>query len=348
MITLTAASSLTRKSINFTVIAVIALIFLKFSLSLALAYWKAAHPPPPAPPTVAFGKLSRIDFTANNNQGLTASISAYKIETVGNVLPPTPDTGKIYFMPHTPPNLLALERATELAHKMNFGSEAIPVAGNKNQYKFLDLKNFQHQLIIDTTNNNFSIKNSYVEEEISPLPPKEKIIETAKNFLSSYGFNKEDLLNGNFQVVPLIYQDGDFNEVPSLAEANASRIIFSRGLLDEYPIVNSANLVYLLQTNNTDPGKRIIEANYIYYPIDKQTSATYPLKTASLAYEELKAGKGFLNKFTAPQDSVVIRKVYLAYFDSEKPQPYLQLIFVFEGDGGFQAFVPAVTSEWVQ
>ena len=189
MITLTEASSLTRKTINFSIVAILVAIFLKFSISLAITYWKAAHPPPPPPPTVAYGKLPKIDFTANNNQGIIASVSAYKLETVGNVLPTTPDKGNIYFMPHTPPNLLALERATELAHKMGFGSEAIPVAGNKNKYKFLDLKNFQHQMIIDTTNNNFSLQNTFSEESTDPLLPKEKIIEAAQNFLSTYGYN---------------------------------------------------------------------------------------------------------------------------------------------------------------
>ncbi len=47
-------------------------------------------------------------------------------------------------------------------------------------------------------------------------------------------------------------------------------------------------------------------------------------------------------------NAVVVRNVYLAYYDSFEPQTYMQPVFVFEGDDNFQALVPAVSQEWIE
>ena len=73
------------------------------------------------------------------------------------------------------------------------------------------------------------------------------------------------------------------------------------------------------------------------------------MKPSSTAWEELQAGRGFIARYpTNGAISIVVRQVYLGYYDSFDPQMYLQPVFVFEGDNGFLAYVPAVIPEWIE
>ena len=44
----------------------------------------------------------------------------------------------------------------------------------------------------------------------------------------------------------------------------------------------------------------------------------------------------------------MIRKVSLAYFEPVTPAQFLQPVYVFEGDRGFAAYVPAIVDKYVQ
>ena len=75
--------------------------------------------------------------------------------------------------------------------------------------------------------------------------------------------------------------------------------------------------------------------------------ATYPLKTASEAWEDLKSGKGFIANLGDNNEGVLkIRRVYLAYYDAGVYTEFYQPIVVFEGDNKFTAYVPAVDSQY--
>ena len=100
-------------------------------------------------------------------------------------------------------------------------------------------------------------------------------------------------------------------------------------------------------SGSSNAKKRVLQFTYTYWPIDYQTTATYSLKTSQQAWQELQAGGGYL--LSIPKTLVVtVRNVYLAYYDSISPQTYLQPIFVFEGDDGFVAYVPALNPEYVE
>ena len=60
-------------------------------------------------------------------------------------------------------------------------------------------------------------------------------------------------------------------------------------------------------------------------------------------------GSGFVARYpTNGSTTAVIRNVRLGYYDSYDPETYLQPIYVFEGDYGFTAYVPAISPEWVE
>jgi hypothetical protein len=86
---------------------------------------------------------------------------------------------------------------------------------------------------------------------------------------------------------------------------------------------------------------------YTLWPVSQENSATYPLKSGEEAFEELKNGGGAII-LGGNQVEAAIRKVYLAYLDTKEYQDFLQPIFVFEGDGGFVAYVAAVQDSWTK
>ena len=69
--------------------------------------------------------------------------------------------------------------------------------------------------------------------------------------------------------------------------------------------------------------------------------------SAEQAFQDLKDGKGYIANSgdRSSTNEVVIRKVYLGYYDAGQYQPFYQPVVVFEGDGNFWAYVPAVNDD---
>jgi len=142
------------------------------------------------------------------------------------------------------------------------------------------------------------------------------------------------------------FQQGNLVPVIALSETQVARVNFFRKSLDELPILPpnpKKSLITFLITNSTDPNKKMVEANYTYNQIERETFSTYPLKSSAQAWQELQAGQGYIANLGNNQEGeITIRRIYLAYFESEQPQKFLQPIFVFEGDNSFYAYVSAV------
>ena len=93
--------------------------------------------------------------------------------------------------------------------------------------------------------------------------------------------------------------------------------------------------------------KRVIQAEYTYWPLDTRSFAAYHLKTSEQAYQELQNGKAYFAQFPQNQTQITITNIFLAYFDGKSPQLYMQPVFVFEGEN-FLAYVPAIAPPWVE
>ncbi|MCX6791792.1 MAG: hypothetical protein NT149_02025, partial [Candidatus Gottesmanbacteria bacterium] len=137
----------------------------------------------------------------------------------------------------------------------------------------------------------------------------------------------------------------------SLSQADAEQIDFFRKPIGDTqvltPLPDQAP-VSIIFSGSSDAKKRIIQFAYTFWPVDYEMTATYTLKTSDQAWEELQSGSGYIARYPTSGNVAVVRNVYLAYYDSFDPQTYLQPIFVFDGDNGFRAYVPAVSSSWVQ
>jgi hypothetical protein len=83
-----------------------------------------------------------------------------------------------------------------------------------------------------------------------------------------------------------------------------------------------------------------------YRPVDYLQMHTYPLRSVTAAWQQLQSGLGYVAQ-KGRHDVAVIRDVSLGYYDDYTDGEYLQPIYVFQGDGGFIGFVPAVDVKWL-
>lgn len=350
MASLTETAYYTRRIIKFGAIGVLVFIILKGAASAGFRYWRQRHPEPPPAPTVSFGKLPAIQFPQSkfNSADLT-----YRLETVAGGLPNLGDQIKVYFIPLQSPGLLNLERANNLAKRMGFFSEPEKISDRLHRWQKQKILN--SVLTIDIIHGSFKIEKNWRDyQELfqeKMLPAKGQAMAEARDFLSQYSLLSTDLEIGEAQVDYLRFISPNLVPAVSLSEADLVQIYLFRPSLDSLPLLPpdpKQALVSLLISGSRDQEKRILEVNYAYFPIIRETTATYPLKNTAQAWEELKSGQAFIAVSSGSAKEITIRKAYLAYFENSLPQNYLQPIYVFEGSDDFVAYVSAISPEWTE
>ncbi len=350
MTTLTKTTYYTRKIFKLSLIFLLAFFILKNVFGVIRKYWLAHHPPPPPPPTVSFGKLPKIQFPQNTQlPELT-----FRLETIQGNLPNLPTIGKVYFMPKNQPNLLALDRAAQMAKKMGFQEQPEPIT--KTVYRWKNGQLPATTLEIDINSLNFHLRYDYENDSellISKyLPTNEQSTQEIKNFLTVNGLLAPDLAEGTAEFEYLKFGSPKLLSAMSLSDSDFVRVNLFRADLDGLKILPpnpKKSLISFLFSGSRVSGKRIVEINYTYYPIERDIFATYPLKPTLEAWNELQAGKGYIANLGQNEDGkIIIRRVYLAFYDSETPQHYLQPIYVFEGDKNFWGYVSAVDPKWTE
>lgn len=349
---LTETAFYTRRAINWTIIGVIGYVILRMFWGVAVIVYLQIFPPKAIPANHAFGKLPPIRFPVP-----TASPSGqliYQLETIEGSVPQASVSANVYFMPKTGSNLLALSKAQAFGKRLGFGTTPVPEPSNKNVYRFDDPSSQLRHLWYDIISTNFIMRYSYEQDAglflERSIPTTVSAIQETKNILQSYGLYPTDFVSGSIKVTYLKIAENKLTPVASQTQADVARVDFFRPTIASTPvltsILNEAPISIML-SGSKNSKKRILQFIYTYWPIDYQTSATYSLKQSEIAWQELQSGRGYIVRY--PKSTVItVRSVYLAYYDSFEPQTYLQPIFVFEGDDGFLAYVPAVNPLWVE
>jgi hypothetical protein len=245
-----------------------------------------------------------------------------------------------------------LEEAKKTAKLVGFTGE--PKEIRIGVYEFSDLVS-NKKMTINVLTGNFDISYPYLSDQLllSPddMPSKEEAVNYAKNYLDQAGKLFTDLDSGEKKTSFWKIATDGLKSVNGLSEANLVRVDFFRNQLDEDKKIVSdefdRSTVSVLVSGSSVQSKRIVEVNYRYINIDTQTPSTYPIKTAQAAYEDMEKGYYWPAK-NIDKKEVVIRKVSLAYFEPVSATQFLQPVYVFEGDGGFTAYVPAVTDKYLQ
>lgn len=259
---------------------------------------------------------------------------------------------KVYFMPKKEANLLALDRANQQVKKMGFSQR--PELIDDNRYRWKTDNSPATSLEMDINSGNFRLFYEYENDQellnSKYLPTNEQAASEAKNFLTVNDLLAGDLANGTAEFDYLKANYPSLTPAVSLSEADFVRVNLFRTTLNNLKILPpnpKKSLVSFLFSGSREPGKRIIEINYTYWPIDSENFSTYPLKPLNYAWNQVQADEAYVANLGQNEDGkITIRQAYLAYYDSETPQNYLQPIYVFEGDKNFFAYVPAIDPQW--
>lgn len=346
MSSLTQTAIVTRKIIRYGIYAIIFLIVGRILLTGIISLYKKIFPAPPPPATVSFGKLSKLTFP---EVGIPQGVS-FTLETAEGTLPKMPTQAKVFFMPKPASNLLSLSAAQNKAENLGFNPDGEQLS--QTTYRFPH-KNNPSTLELNIVSGVFSISYDLKtdSEPISVRPPVSEIAASqVRSYLSSANLLPSDL-TGTTRAEYLKLEGDKFVSAISQSEANLVKINLFRKNYDNLPVVtpNTSNAnVWFIVSGVASRGKQIVAAEFHYFTVDESQFSTYPIKTSDIAWKEFSEGKASTASAGANKEgeNIKIRKVYLAYFDSGVQTDFLQPIYVFEGDNGYAAYLPAVTSDY--
>lgn len=347
MASLTEIAYYSRKIIKNGLIALLVIILLKLLFDVGKTIYLKLYPPPAPAPTVKFGKLPKIIIEQTNQSFPTD----YQLETPTGRLAEFPTQAKVYPFLELRPSLLAEENAKEEAAKLGYFSN--PEIITNQIYRWSKYVPQKLTLEMDIFNNTYKITYDWQNDQdffTNPnLSSSDQAIIEAKDFLKKKNSNS-DLIEGRFETQFFKANNKKMISAVSLSEADFIKVDIYRQNLDDLPILTQRfqeGIVTIIFSGNQSTERRIVKADYNYFPLKSELFSTYPIKTSAQAWEELKNNQGYLINWNG-SNKVVIRRIYLAYFDSMTYQKYLQPIFIFEGDDNFIAYVPAITGDWLE
>ena len=346
MATLTEVSYYTRRGIKWGAIGLVVVLLTPVVWGAVKRVYLKLRPPPPPPPTVAYGTLPGLHFP----EAPEAYQPVLRLETIDGKLPKVTTVGKVYVVNVNKSRLLELERVKTKVRSLGFSNE--PEAVDEQTYKFV------HPAIPATLTVNViygAYRFSYdwtLDQALysaQAVPNNDQAFLEAKSWFQTLGILGSDLASGQPKFGYFAAQPPEMVPTVSLSEANFIRVDLFRSNRDDLPWVTtggSHSPVNVIFSGVADRTKRVVQADFAYSQILEGNFATYPLKSVDQAWNELQQGKGYVAHTAGAQ--VVIRQVSLAYYESDQPQEFVQPVFVFEGDGGYVAYVAAIDPKYLQ
>lgn len=335
-LTLTQTAILTKRALLFSGIGLFLLITGLISYRIYYyKYYLPSLPPIEVKPDISFGVLPKPAFPENS---ISSSNYSYTLNTETGGLPTDiPKIMKVYFVPQLGTTFLATDKASQLASSLLFGSN--PKISNDTQYGFDD--GAGGNLNIDLVSGNFSFErassSSATINQLPILPDQPKLISDFKTYLNTKNLLADDLKNGRSSVL--------YN-LSSQKDATEAAITIWPDNLNNLEITTpdfESGLIKATVSKATDEFDKYLNLNYIHWSPDQKNSSTYPIKSPQSALDDLKNGQGVvIIKPKSPQ--VSITSIRLAYFETYTYTPYIEPIYVFEGEG-FVAYVAAVSSD---
>lgn len=343
--TLTQTADITRKIITLTIIVLFLATVSFIIYKIWHAYYISHLPPIEEKADSKFGLLPPPDFPQSS---VSSSNFSYSLDTTTGSLPKLGvEAGfnklmKVYFITRFYATLLSPERSKGLAEK--FGITAEPQILSETQYRF---SASGKSLIVNLDSGNFLYSKEATSSARENLDFDDKLVSDFENILTNLGILTDDLKKGRTKVTLLKNAGGNLIVTNLRTEASAAQISLWPQNIDQKsifsPDFNKALVNATVYKSASDLENYLI-IQFINFPIDTTTYATYPIKTAESAYNDLKGGKGVVI-LQPPKPQVSISSVYLGYFISDKYTLYLQPIYIFEGQN-FVAYVPAISNEF--
>lgn len=343
MSSLTEAALLSKKAFFWVIIAICVIVAIFVFLGVGKNIKNALFPAGPAPATVAFGNLPALDVS--NGYKAPAGV-VYSLETISGDFPQFPGSLKVFAIGTEESSFGAVERTKEKAGQIGF--RAAPLEISSGIFKFTDPENDQKTLVVNSLSGNFVMDSNYFSDLniIGSRPPNEEAAKSiATQFFAKYGSDLSDFTPDKIAVRKLRIDGKNLTEAPALSSANLIEVNFYRQDLDGVSVYGAKKNAAEVSALVSQSGVVWAKANLV--PILKNKFATYPLRSASEAFESLKGGSGFFDQpVTASSQNII--DVSLGYVIGEKTKDFLIPVYVFKSVSGTLAFVSAVEGKWVK
>lgn len=335
-----------RKTILYGVLLLLAFMVGRTLLRVAVQTYKELNPPAPAAPTMGFGKLPQIIFP---NQTAQEKPSEIILETVGGQLPGAGPTLPVFFMPAAQPDLLAFDRAKEKAASLGFVFP--PEQISTHVYRWRRTLPIPSTLEMNIITGISEIKTDWASSltllDEKKIPEPSQLTLEARTLLRSANMLPDDIATSEGEITYIMALAGETRPVSSINEADFVELDLYRVTPVGLPTITAypdQGVVEVLFSGSREQGQRVLSLEYDYYPVSWQTFETYPIWTSRQAFQALQAGEGFV--IAGPKGKpATVRQAYLAYFEPIQEVNYFQPVWVFTGDDGFTAVVPALNPE---
>lgn len=324
--------------LGIIIILFIVLKFLLFVKELVL-------PSSPPPPTVTFGKLPKAYFPDGIKKDFT-----YEVDTITGNLPKLNPSEKVYKMEQVGPDILAVEKASKKVLDLGFSPR--PQQISDFVYKWSNSSPPEQTIILNIKLSEFNLSSAYqkYENELKEenFIDKSQPINAASGFLKTLEFYPEDIDEEKTRVEFMTLDGGVMKPTTRVVSSNIANVYFFQKARDELPIVypQGPNSSMKMTVGAGTLMGKVLDANFSHQNVLEE-SATYPIKTALEAFDDLKNGKGYVATHGGDDTNIQIKNVYTALYSEGRLQEYLTPVIVFEGDNGFLAYVPAIKDEWI-
>jgi len=294
-----------------------------------------------------FGKIKKPYI----KEASTSAGFNFVLDTIEGVPITATSTAKVYFIPPTVARLGYREKIFLMAKNFGFDTSSAQYKLNEVEAEFSDEK---QKLTVDITNFNFRYDYNFADDsslfEEMNIPSQNMIENTAINFLKTINRYPNELSKGKLTVNFLKYYPTEkiFSSVKNNEEANVVEVNFYRPDLEQIVVVapnfpSSQNFILLVFNRQ---GYKILRAQIKFFEKSADQYGVYPLNTGDKIWEKLKKGEGLIISSSDKKD-VVIKNMFLAYFDPDLYQEYFQPVYVFVGEPNFIAYVPAVIDDYL-
>lgn len=294
-----------------------------------------------------FGKIQKPVF----DNATSSAQFLFTFDTIEGKPVTATDSAKIFFVPAPTAKFGYREKLYLIAKTLGFDAKSLQYRLNGKEAIF---GNEKQTLTIDVANFNFTYEYRFASDDAefryTSNPTKSTSETKASDFLKSIGRYPEEFARGKTNAIFVYYTPSikQMRIVEKSQEANAAEVDYYTPDIDGIPVVssqypNSHNYVVMSFHSNDI---KVLKAQIRFFEQSQEQIGIYPLKSAEKAYEELRSGKGFVTHFSVETNNVVIKKMFLAYFDKPLYQTYLQPVYVFLGDNDFVGYVPALRDDY--
>lgn len=299
-----------------------------------------------------FDKIATPDFQhSSSSAGMK-----FTLDTIEGSPTTATDAAKVFFLPASTTRFGYREKVYVMAKSMGFNTDTVRYSLDGTTATFADGK---QTLTVDITNFNFNYEYKYEKDPtllLNPaLPEAQRVEDDARDFLKGVGRYPDELAQGKANVIFFQYNqtNNTLQVVERPQDGNMVEIDFYRPDIDAVPqaipvvsstYFNSPDHVIAVYNNDT---MRILKASVSFFEKSSDQIGVYPVEKGDVAWQQLTKGMGYIVSNPSKSSSIVIKKMFLGYYDSEKYQEYLQPVYVFLGDGDFVAYVPAITSQYL-